>query len=82
MKYLYLAPMLIILYMIAMDKNLGEYLHLKLFDSTALWIRTTVLKYRLLFSLRYDRFLLKRGIVPKRFYKMVEEISHESSNPK
>lgn len=74
MEYLYLGPLLIVIYMVAVDRNLGEYLYLKLLDEPVLLARTTVIKYRLLLSLRYDRFLMKRGIVPRRFYDMAKQI--------
>jgi hypothetical protein len=74
MEYLYLGPLLIVIYMVAVDRNLGEYLYLKLLDEPVLLVRTTVIKYRLLLSLRYDRFLMKRGIMPQRFYDMAEQI--------
>lgn len=74
MEYLYLGPLLIVIYMVAVDRNLGEYLYLKLLDEPVLLVRTTVIKYRLLLSLRYDRFLMKRGIVPRRFYDMAKQI--------
>lgn len=74
MEYLYLGPLLIVIYMVAVDRNLGEYLYLKLLDEPVLLVRTTVIRYRLLLSLRYDRFLMKRGIVPRRFYDMAKQI--------
>lgn len=82
MDYLYLAPLCVIFYMVAMDRNLGEYLYLKLRDEPAIWVRSAVLKYRLLLSLRYDRFLMGRGIVPRRFYKMAEELRDPSDDSK
>jgi hypothetical protein len=82
MDYLYLAPLFIIFYMVAVDRNLGEYLYLKLWDEPALWLRTAVLKYRLLLSLRYDRFLMGRGIVPRRFYDMAKELRDPADDPK
>ena len=75
MKYLYLGPLIIMIYMVAADRNLSEYLYLKLLDEPVLMVRTAMLKYRLLLSLRYDRFLMKRGIVPRRFYDMANQIS-------
>ena len=78
MDYLYLGPLFIILYMVSSDKNLGEYLYLKLFDQPALMFRTALLKYKLLLSLRYDRFLLKRGIVPRRFYDMAGQVREDA----
>jgi hypothetical protein len=83
MEYIYLAPLFIILYMVAVDKNLAEYLYLKLLNEPVIALQTAVLKYRLLFSLRYDRFLMGRGIVPRRFYQMAEQIRNESgADPK
>lgn len=64
MEYLYPGPLLIVIYMVSVDRNLGEYLYLKLLTEPVLLVWTTVIKYRLLLSLRYDRLLMKRGIVP------------------
>jgi hypothetical protein len=52
MKYLYLGPLIIIIYMVAADRNLSEYLYLKLLDEPVLMVRTAMMKYRLLLSLR------------------------------
>jgi hypothetical protein len=82
MEYLYLGPLVIVIYMVAVDRNLLEYLFLKILDEPLLMIRTNIMKYRLLLSLRYDRFLLKRGIVPQRFHDMANQIrSTISSDP-
>jgi hypothetical protein len=82
MEYLYLGPLIIVIYMVAVDRNLLEYLYLKIFDEPLLLIRTVVMKYRLLLSLRYDRFLMRRGIVPQRFHDMANQIrSTISSDP-
>lgn len=82
LEYFYLAPLLLIAYAIAVDTNLSEYLYLKLFRESLLFIQTSLLKYKLLLQLRYDTFLIKRGIVPRRFHKMAKEISDTTNNPK
>jgi len=83
MEYLYLGPLLIVVYMVAADRNLVEYLYLKLLDEPMLSMRTTVVKYQLLLSLRYDRFLMRRGIVPQRFHDMANQIrSTTPADPK
>lgn len=82
MEHLYLAPLFIIFYVVAVDRNIGEYLYLKLWDEPVLWVRTSVLKYRLLLSLRYDRFLMGRGIVPRRFHNMAKEIRDQTCKSK
>lgn len=74
MNYLYLGPLLIVMYMVAVDRNLSEYLYLKLLTEPLLEVRTAVMRYRLLLSLRYDRFLMRRGIVPRRFHDMASQI--------
>lgn len=82
MDYLYLAPLGIVLYMVAVDPNLADYLYLRLFAEPVLWIRTTTFRYRLLLSLRYDTFLLKRGVVPRKFYDMANDLRNQSSESK
>lgn len=79
MNYLYLVPLLIIFYMVAVDRNLGEYLYLKLWDEPVLRVRTAVLKYRLLLPIRYERFLMGRRVIPSRFYKMAKETRSEKN---
>ena len=74
MEYLYLGPLLVVIYMVASDRNLSEYLCLKLLDEPLLGVRMAVMRYRLLLSLRYDRFLMRWGIVPRRFYDMANQI--------
>ena len=70
LEYLYLAPLFIVGYMVAVDKNLADYLYLKLFRETVVNFQSAMLRYKLLAQLSYDRFILKRGVVPKKFFDM------------
>ena len=82
LEYLYLVPLFIIAYMVAIDTNLAEYIYIRVFKETLIYIQSTALRYKLLAQLRYDTFLIKRGIVPRKFYKMAEEIRHQPVDPK
>ncbi len=74
MDYLYLLPLIILLYMVSVDSNVSEYLYLKLVKSP--WVSTQMflMKQRLMIRLRYDTFMIKRGHVPSKFYKMSKSI--------
>ena len=78
MTYLPLVPLFIIVYVVTVDKNVLDYLYLRLFSEPVLWVRTNILKAQLLIRLKYDRFLLRRGYVPSRFMDMAREISPDS----
>jgi len=74
MDYLYLFPLLILLYMISVDPNVPEYLHLKLVKGPWVYFQLFLIKQRLLLRLRYDTFMMKRGHVPSKFSKMSKSI--------
>lgn len=78
MTYLPLVPLLIILYIVTVDRNVLDYLHLKLVLEPTLWVRTSALRLQLLARLKYDRHLLRRGHLPARFMDMAREISPDS----
>ena len=82
LEYLYLVPLFIVAYMVAVDKNLADYIYIRVFKETVLYVQSTILKYKLLAQLRYDTFLIKRGIVPRKFYEMAKEIRQQPSDPK
>ena len=70
---LYLLPVLILFWMIVLDRNVLDYIALEL---SRLWIQvcTQIFKYRLLLGLSWDRFLMKRGHVPGKYVKMAKEV--------
>lgn len=74
MDYLYLLPLLILLYMVSVDSNVSEYLYLKLVKSPWIFVQMFLMKQRLFIRLRYDTFMMKRGHVPGKFYKMSKSI--------
>jgi len=78
LTYLPLIPLFIIVYVVTVDKNVLDYLYLKLVSEPILWIRTNLLKAQLLARLKYDRYLLRKGHMPARFMDMAREISPDS----
>jgi hypothetical protein len=38
------------------------------------WVCTQIFKYRLLWGLKWDRFLMSKGYVPRKYAKMAEEL--------
>lgn len=79
MSYLPLLSLFILMYICTVDSNVPEYIILKFVKEPLVLIRSRVLQYRLLAGLWYDRFLIKRGVVPKRFYEMAKEIRNEQA---
>lgn len=74
MNYLPLLPLFVVVYVVTVDRNVSDYLYLKLFKVTALAIRINLFKLKLLIQLKYERFLLSRKIVPARFYEMARNL--------
>jgi hypothetical protein len=74
MNYLPLLPLFVVVYVVTADRNVSDYLYLKLFKVPALAIRISFFKLKLLIHLKYERFLLSRRIVPTRFYEMAKNI--------
>lgn len=75
--YLPFIPVLIILYILTVDRNVLDYLHLRLVSTPVLWLQTTIFKYRFLIGLQYDRYRIKRGHIPKRFMDMAQQMREE-----
>lgn len=74
MSYLSFLPVLVLVYVVSLDRNVSDLLYLKLISEPILRIKIAFFKYWLWFRLRYDLFLLKKGIIPKRFMDMAKEI--------
>ncbi len=71
---LYLLVLFPIAYVIAVDRNVADYLYLKLVAEPRVIVQTFLLKYYLLARLRYDTYQIKRGIVSKRYMDMAKEV--------
>ena len=71
---LYLLALFTIAYVVAVDKNVADYLYLKFVAEPRVVIQTTVFKYYLLARLKYDMYQIKRGHVSKRYMDMAKEV--------
>jgi hypothetical protein len=71
---LYLLVLFPIAYVIAVDRNVSDYLYLKFIAEPRVIVQTTVLKYYLLARLRYETYQIKRGIVSKKYMAMAREV--------
>jgi hypothetical protein len=80
MYYLPLIPLIVLVYIISVDSNVSEYLHLRLLKVPLLFIRTSLFKYKLLFQLKYEKFMLKRGVVSRRHMDMASQLMSERSD--
>jgi hypothetical protein len=56
------------------DQNVSEYLYLQIFARFRLWILVTMFKWRLLWGIKWQRFQMRIGHVPKKYAKMVEQV--------
>lgn len=65
-------------YIIAIDQNVGDFLYLKLVKVPVLFIRLRSYQLKLYIQLRFDMFLMRKGIVPGRFFDMAREINKRS----
>lgn len=74
MNYLPLLPLIIVVYVVTVDPNVSDYLYLKLVKSSILTLQTQFFRIKLLIQLKYELFLLRQKIVPKRFYDMAKEV--------
>lgn len=74
MNYLPLLPLIIVVYVVTVDPNVSDYLYLKLVKSSILTLQTQLFRIKLLIQLKYELFLLRQKIVPKRFYDMAKEV--------
>lgn len=72
----------IVVYVIIVDRNVADYLYLKLFAEPIQNVILYFWRIRLLAVLKYERFLMSRGHVAKKYYKMAEEVRKEVANPK
>lgn len=70
---LYLLPVLILFWMIVLDRNVLDFINLEL---SHLWIRiiTQLFKYRLLIGLKWDTYRMKKGHVPRKYTKMAKDV--------
>jgi hypothetical protein len=71
---LYLLALFTIAYVVAVDKNVADYLYLKFVAEPRVTIQTTVLKYYFLARLKYDMYQIKRGVVSKKYMDMAKEV--------
>jgi hypothetical protein len=59
---------------IAIDQNVGDFLYLKLVKVPLLFVRLRSYQLKLYIQLRFDMLLMRKGIIPKRFFDMAEQI--------
>jgi len=78
----WLLFLFITIYIIAVDKNVADYLYLRLFSQPIVSLQTFFLKYYLLLRLRYDTYQIKRGVVSRKYMEMAKQLSKEMSEPK
>ena len=78
----WLLFLFVIVYVIVVDKNVADYLYLRLFSQPILSLQTFFFKYYLLLRLRYDTYQIKRGAVSRKYMDMAKQLSKEMSETK
>jgi len=79
---LWLLFLFVVVYVIVIDKNVADYLYLRLFAQTFVSIQTFLFKYYLLLQLRYETYQIKRGVVSRKYMDMAKQLSKEMSETK
>jgi hypothetical protein len=71
---LYLLALFTIAYVVAVDRNVADYLYLKFVAEPRVIVQTIVFKYYLLARLKYDMYQIKRGVVSRKYMDMAKEV--------
>jgi hypothetical protein len=71
-----------VVYAVVIDRNVADYLYLRLFAQPIISLQTFFFKHYLLLRLRYDAYQIKRGVVSRKYMDMAQELSKEMSEPK
>lgn len=66
-------------YIVAIDKNVGDYLYLKLIKTPILLIQIKIYQIRLYLQIRWGMFLMRRNIVPRKYFEMAKDITREKN---
>jgi hypothetical protein len=70
-----------IVYVIAIDQNVADYIYLRLVRVPLITLQSKALQLKLYVSLRWDIYMMRRGVVPKKFYDMASEIRNSLNDP-
>lgn len=75
----WLLLLFVVVYIVSMDRNVADYLYLKLFAQPVVSVQTFFFKHYLLLRLRYDTYQIKRGVVSRKYMDMATELRKEMS---
>jgi hypothetical protein len=75
----WLLFLFIVVYAVVIDRNVADYLYLRLFAQPIVSLQTLFLKHYLLLRLRYDTYQIKRGMVSRKYMDMAKQLSKEMS---
>lgn len=75
----WLLFLFVLVYVVSADKNVADYLYLRLFAQPIISLQTFFFKYYLLLRLRYDTYQIKRGMVSRKYMDMARELREEMS---
>lgn len=78
----WLLFLFVVVYVVSADRNVADYLYLRLFAQPILSIQTFLFKHYLLLRLRYDTYQIKRGMVSRKYMDMARELRKEMSESK
>lgn len=75
----WLLFLFVVVYAVVIDRNVADYLYLRLFAQPIVSLQTFLLKHYLLLRLRYDTYQIKRGMVSRKYMDMAKQLSKEMS---
>lgn len=76
---LYLIPLAIVVFLVSQDRNIADYMHLKIFREFPLAVQIFFLKNWMLLRLKYDSYRIKKGHIPGKFMRMASELRKDQS---
>jgi hypothetical protein len=79
---MWLLFLFVVVYVVSADRNVADYLYLRLFAQPLVSVQTFFFKHYLLLRLRYDTYQIKRGVVSGKHLEMARELRKEMSEPK
>lgn len=75
----WLLFLFVVVYVVVIDRNVADYLYLRLFAQPIVFLQTFFFKHYLFLRLRYDTYKIKRGVVSRKYMEMAKQLSEEMS---
>lgn len=77
----FILPLIVLVWVIYVDRNVADYIYFRFIATPWVQIQSWVFKKILLFQLKRELFLMRRGYVPQKYIRMAKEILPEPDPP-